>query len=329
MGVLLVWIGWCAIAHAQVSPHAAPQIWALQSLGQVSTESSLIRLRDVAKPIGTVPAEWESLGALVVGLLPPDGRSLTLERQRIADALSRRVGPTTAIRWSGPMSIAVEASVASTDLARQQNSAPVTPQSSVSAGTTTVAKPDVPSTLVANPRSAAKVPIQRTGFQQTTSLPLSSAITASVVVPPPTAEEPPLPLVATATRMLRRGQILSPADLVLAPLEKGDSTEGMVLDIASVVGQQLQDNVYQGRPLEKLNVGAPILIQRGDLLEICVVGGGIVVRTGGKAMEEGSHGRLIQVETSEPRRRLLARVVAPGKVEILTRPPQTPARFSP
>lgn len=326
-----MWIGWCAIAHAQVSPHAAPQIWALQSLGQVSTESSLIRLRDVAKPIGIAPAEWESLGALVVGLLPPDGRSLTLERQRIADALSRRVGPTITIRWSGPMSIAVEASVASTDLARQQNFAPVTPQPSGSAGTTgtTTAKPVVPSALAANPRSSAKVPVQRTGFQQTTSLPVSSAVAAPVVVPPPAAEEPPLPLVATATRMLRRGQILSPADLVLAPLEKGESTDGMVLDIASVVGQQLQESVYQGRPLKTLSVGAPILIQRGDLLEICVVGGGIVVRTGGKAMEEGSHGRLIQVETSEPRRRLLARVVAPGKVEILTRPPQTPTRFSP
>ena len=76
------------------------------------------------------------------------------------------------------------------------------------------------------------------------------------------------------------------------------------------------------RPIVKSDVRKPTLVRRGDLLDLRVVGAGIVVTTSAKALGDGPLDGLIEVETMRPRKRKIARVVASGVVEILSRPPQ-------
>ena len=52
------------------------------------------------------------------------------------------------------------------------------------------------------------------------------------------------------------------------------------------------------------------------------MGGGITVTTNAKSHGDGAESDLIEIETFEPRKRLLARVVQPGLVEIVTRAPK-------
>ncbi|QEG42180.1 flagellar basal body P-ring formation chaperone FlgA [Roseimaritima ulvae] len=287
----------CAGLRTALAQPAAPPMWTLQALGQVTVETSVVRLRDVVKPNAVPPAQWERLGRLVVALVPPDGRRLSLQRQRIAEAFARRIAAPAAVRWAGPEIIFID------------YRPPAAANHRVAAAGNQVAGPR-------QTRKVATAAATPTAFVTNTPHAAESA---------EAAQAEPLPRVVVARRSLRRGDIVSPSDFQLEPLAEGRSSEGLVLDVDAIVGQEVKTSLLKGRPVRRDDLGPPTVIRRGDLLELSVLGGGIVVRTNAKASEEGSVGQLIQVETQQPRRRLLARVVAPGAVEILTRPPQVSA----
>ncbi len=95
-----------------------------------------------------------------------------------------------------------------------------------------------------------------------------------------------------------------------------------LVDIDDVIGLQAQTLLTKGKPILKNNVGPVMLVERGDLVEVRVVGGGITIATSGRSLDRGAQGALIPVETLDPRKKLMARVAAPGIVEIITRPPR-------
>ncbi len=119
-----------------------------------------------------------------------------------------------------------------------------------------------------------------------------------------------------------RGHRLRSGDLLIKPLPSAKVQPSYVSDPAELVGLEVRGFVRSNRPISRSDVGAPILITRGDLVDIQVIGGGVKVTTRAKAMEEGAEFDTIEVETLNPKKRLLARVVRSGLVEIVTRAPQ-------
>ena len=132
----------------------------------------------------------------------------------------------------------------------------------------------------------------------------------------------PHPKVAVPRRALPRGHRISAGDLEMQSLPEGELTPEHVMDVAEVIGMEVHGTAPARRPLVRSNLGAPTLIRRGDLIEVRVVGGGVTVTTHAKSLDDGAAGDLVEVESMEPRKRLLARVVEPGLVEIITRAPK-------
>ncbi len=130
------------------------------------------------------------------------------------------------------------------------------------------------------------------------------------------------PMVVIAREGLRRGHVISSADVELAPAERNLSVRDAIVAIDDVIGLQAQTLLTKGKPILKNSVGPVMLVERGDLVEVRVVGGGITIATSGRSLDRGAQGALIPVETLEPRKKLMARVAAPGIVEIITRPPR-------
>ncbi len=130
-----------------------------------------------------------------------------------------------------------------------------------------------------------------------------------------------VPTYLVAARPLRAGQIVTAADVARKPSDEASATN-LLQDPQIVIGQQLRRAIPVGTWITTDLVSAPVVIRKQDLVEIRVQGGGVVIRTTAKALDEGSIGDLITVETMEPKRKLLARVAGTGVVEILTRPPQ-------
>ncbi len=130
------------------------------------------------------------------------------------------------------------------------------------------------------------------------------------------------PTVVVPRRSLPRGHQIEPSDLELKPIPEEELDSGFVLDPEELIGLEVRGIVRANQPIIRGDVGSPILVHRGDLIEIRVVGGGITVTTNAKSLGDGAVSELIEIETMQPRKRMVARVVQPGMVEIVTRSPK-------
>ena len=130
------------------------------------------------------------------------------------------------------------------------------------------------------------------------------------------------PVVAAPKKSYPRGHRLALQDLHLIPIEVGEVDEKQFDSLQQLVGMEVSKSLRLNRPILRSDVRQPTIVRRGDLLDLRVVGAGIVITTAAKALEDGPLNGLVEVETLRPRKRKFARVVSSGVVEILSRPPQ-------
>ena len=130
------------------------------------------------------------------------------------------------------------------------------------------------------------------------------------------------PVVAAPKKSYPRGHRLALQDLHLIPIELGEVDEKQFDSLQQLVGMEVSKSLRLNRPILRSDVRQPTIVRRGDLLDLRVVGAGIVITTAAKALEDGPLNGLVEVETLRPRKRKFARVVSSGVVEILSRPPQ-------
>jgi flagella basal body P-ring formation protein FlgA len=133
------------------------------------------------------------------------------------------------------------------------------------------------------------------------------------------------PMIVTAKSPLRREEILTRDMLTYSPLKKGttNASRDYFTNVDELVGKQLRQSVSSGMPIESQYVGSPIVITRGNLIEVESVSGGILVKTSGRASESGGVGDLISVEVLPHRKRILATIVEPLKVRVESAPNRT------
>ncbi|QDT06200.1 flagellar basal body P-ring biosynthesis protein FlgA [Rubripirellula lacrimiformis] len=129
------------------------------------------------------------------------------------------------------------------------------------------------------------------------------------------------PKFVVPTRSMGRGQRIGPTDLELKPFPADQVDSQAISDIESLIGKETRNNLRVGQLIDYADVGAPILVHRGDLIEVRVRGGGVTVTTNAKSLADGAESDLIEIETLNPRKRLIARVAQHGVVEIVTRAP--------
>lgn len=130
------------------------------------------------------------------------------------------------------------------------------------------------------------------------------------------------PTVAVSPKSLPRGHVIQRGDLIRIPLPADELGSEMITDPDDVIGMEVHGVVRSNRPINRADLGAPIVVHRGDLVEIVVVGGGITVSTSAKSLGNGAIGDLVEIELMRFRKRLVARVVNSGTVEIVTRAPR-------
>lgn len=131
----------------------------------------------------------------------------------------------------------------------------------------------------------------------------------------------PHPMIVVPRSSLQRGHRIGAEDLQLQQIKRDQMRDEYLTEVSQAIGKEVKTSLAANRPIQRDRLGTPILVRRGDLVEVQVVGGGITVSTNAKAMGDGSASDLIEVETLQPRKRLVGRVVTSGLVEIVTRAP--------
>jgi len=359
----------------------------------------LIRLRDVASPVGPPTAWWERAGSVVIAMMPIDGGEMVIQRDRLAITIEQdqSIPP---IDWSGAdaIQITLETSQKTNRIKSAQSGGPSVaqhehasestnananyrgnwnhdprgtiaqtaniatanaPQTTVSAKVTMLAElPELapqdadrivrlihfaidradsslresydividPNQYTLRPladvRRVDRVEFSSTpseGFVQASVIGMNTRHTVSQSIE---VNFTTRPMVVVPRDNLRRGHVITALDLILVPAPRGVPTESLIKSFDDAVDMQVVNVLQKDRPISISSLTRPILIERGDLVEIHVVGGGVTVATNGRSLSRGAAGDLIAVETLEPRKKIIARVARSGLVEVFTRPPR-------
>ena len=132
-------------------------------------------------------------------------------------------------------------------------------------------------------------------------------------------------MVVTAAHPVRRGEALHEIDLQLSPAPAGVKLANYAYRVEDLVGKETTRSYTTGQPIARQTVRSPLLVRRGEVVTVFARAAGVQVRTTARAMEDGSHGQLVMVQSLAGRDRYSARVVDTQEVEVYARGAIVPA----
>jgi flagella basal body P-ring formation protein FlgA len=127
------------------------------------------------------------------------------------------------------------------------------------------------------------------------------------------------PVVVTM-RAMARGEVVTAADLELQDVgyvPKPYERRTVARSIDMLVGMEVRQPISAGSMVFTDAVQPPLLVKRGDVIRISSQSVGIRVRTTAKALQDRSHGQLVEVESLATKERFDARVVGRGEAVIV------------
>jgi flagella basal body P-ring formation protein FlgA len=123
--------------------------------------------------------------------------------------------------------------------------------------------------------------------------------------------------VVVTTRALERGQAIGADDVAL---EERDVLAGggrVMLRLEEAIGRTPRRSLPAHAALNAASVELPVLVRRGDRLNLAARAGGITVTATAEAMSDGRSGEQIRVRNLQSRRVVDATVTGPGAAEAI------------
>ena len=122
--------------------------------------------------------------------------------------------------------------------------------------------------------------------------------------------------VAVLTRRLPSGAVLEPADVRLARLPQGRVPAGALPDARHAVGQATRRALGAGQPLLPSDLGAPVVVDKGAMVQLLLESGGMFLAAQGQALTPGGIGERIRVANTLSRAVVDAVVTGPGSARV-------------
>ncbi len=122
---------------------------------------------------------------------------------------------------------------------------------------------------------------------------------------------------AVAEVNLQKGHVLGAGDIRIATVAKKSLRGDEPTEPKDILGMIVTQNIRAGQALVMRRLKRPIVVHRGDEVQIVVSSGGVRVTSPGKALAAGRTGDIINVSRGSGRKRgckLRAKVVASGLV---------------
>ncbi len=123
--------------------------------------------------------------------------------------------------------------------------------------------------------------------------------------------------VLVTRKMLPRGHILTPEDVVAERRNVSRLVGGYIANPAELVGQRLKHQIMGGKVVSPSMLVADTVIKRGQSVTLVVRDNGLNITMSGKALMDGAINQRIRVENSVSHRIVEGLVRSPEHVEIL------------
>lgn len=122
--------------------------------------------------------------------------------------------------------------------------------------------------------------------------------------------------VPVLTRQLGRSDVIEANDLTTKWVPERLLRKETAMDVKSLIGQSPRANISVGRPIRLSEVSAPLVIKKGDPVQLSYTNQYMTLRTSGIALQDGARGELIRVKNDKSEKAVSGRVEAAGRVEV-------------
>jgi flagellar basal body P-ring formation protein FlgA len=125
-------------------------------------------------------------------------------------------------------------------------------------------------------------------------------------------------LAVVAVAPIRRGEAFTRADLEVRECTLDDDSLTAITDPMLVVGQESAVSLRSGEVVFARSVRAPLMVRKGELVTVRCIVGGLVVRTVGRAGDNGSLDELIRVRNENTGEDIYAVVAGRNEAVVST-----------
>jgi len=122
--------------------------------------------------------------------------------------------------------------------------------------------------------------------------------------------------VPVVTRQLSRMDVIEEKDITLKPIAERLLRKDTVTDPKQLVGLSPKNGISANRPINANEVSAPIVIKRGDIVEMAYTTPYMSIKTTGIALEDGAKGAPIRIKNQKSQLAISAKVEAAGRVSV-------------
>lgn len=119
-----------------------------------------------------------------------------------------------------------------------------------------------------------------------------------------------------SSRSLSRGHRITPADVVMEVRDTAELRQGFISQAETPVGQELRRPLAAGEAFRMGILVEPLVVSRGDHVQLSADAGAIAVVTRGTALDNGRLGEQILVRNNQSERVVKALITGPGEVKV-------------
>ncbi len=116
---------------------------------------------------------------------------------------------------------------------------------------------------------------------------------------------------------IQAGNIINKSDISYIKIKERDYTKDTVIDADMLTGMTARRVLIAGRPIKKVELAAPQIVERGELVTMSLLEGVLNLSTQVKALENGAKGDIIRVVNTSSNQTLQARVTGQNQVTVV------------
>ena len=126
--------------------------------------------------------------------------------------------------------------------------------------------------------------------------------------------------VPVLTRQLGKSDVIEASDLTNKPMPDKYLRKDTITDSKMLIGQSPRAVISADRPIRQSEISSPILIKKGEPVQLTYTNPYMSLKTTGVALADGAKGDMIRVKNDKSEKAVSGRVVANGRVEVNTTP---------
>lgn len=122
--------------------------------------------------------------------------------------------------------------------------------------------------------------------------------------------------VPVLTRQLGQTDVIAASDLTFKPMPERQLRKDTITNTEMLIGKSPRALISAQRPIREAEIAMPLVIKKGDTVELSYSTKYMSIKTTGIALENGSVGESIRIKNEKSEKAVSGRVVAAGRVEV-------------